>query len=108
MFLAWLRLCFAARWTLGTGVSLTSAQRPGGVDLRVDVEHCLVGPQLQEDQRIGVEGTLKDFVLQATRLLLHGAAAVGHGLGKFRTLAGFGVRGYDETNRHSPFLSWCS
>ena len=78
---------------------------PGGVDLRVDVERRLVGPELEHDQRVGVQGTLKDLELLAARLLLHGAAAVGHGLGKLGALAGLGVHGDDKTYGHASFLS---
>ena len=39
-------------------------------------------PKLKYDQLIGVESTLKDLELLAAGLLLHGAAALGHGLGE--------------------------
>src|SRR5919109_4289600 len=69
---------------------------PGGVDLRVDVERRLVGPEFEHDQLVGVQGALKDFELLATGFLLHGAAAGGHGLGEFGTLPRLGVCGDDE------------
>jgi hypothetical protein len=74
----------------------------------VRVERRLVGPQLQEDERIRVEGTLKDLVLQAAGLLLHSTAAVGHGLSEFRPFSGFGVCSNDESHRHRSFLSCCA
>jgi hypothetical protein len=52
-----------------------------GVELRVCVECCLIRPQFEQDELIGVEGALKDLVLLAAGFLLHGAAAVGHRLG---------------------------
>ena len=65
----------------------------GGVDPRVDVECCLVSPELEDHQLVGVQSTLKNLKLLAAGLLLHGAAAVGHGPGELGALAGFGVRG---------------
>jgi len=74
----------------------------------VGIERRLVIPELEHDQLIGVQGTLKDLELLAAGLLLYGTAAVGHGLGKLGTLAGFGVCSDDETDRHDLLLSWRS
>jgi hypothetical protein len=74
----------------------------------VDIERRLVVPELQHDQCVGVESALKDLELLAAGLLLHGTAAVGHGLGKLGTLLGLGVCRDDETDGHDPLLSCCS
>jgi hypothetical protein len=75
------------------------------VALRVRVERGLIGPQLEQDELIGVEGALKTLELLAAGFLLHGAAAVGHRLGKRGTLAGLGICGDDETDRYDPLFS---
>jgi hypothetical protein len=77
----------------------------GGVDLRVDVERCLVSPELEHNQFVRIQGALKDFKWLAARFLLHGAAAVGHGLGELGALPWLGVRGDNETDRHGRLLS---
>jgi hypothetical protein len=72
----------------------------------VCVERRLVGPEFECDELIGGQGALKNFELLTAGFLLHGAAAVGHRLGKLGTLAGLGIRGNDETDRHDPLLSY--
>jgi hypothetical protein len=99
---------FAGSDAVGAEVSQCKIWRPGGVELRVRVKHCLVGPELEQDNLVRIEDALKDLVLRAARFLLHGAAAVGHGLREFGTLPRRGVRGDDETDRHGPLLSCCS
>jgi hypothetical protein len=71
----------------------------------MDVERRLVGPEFKQDQRVRVEGALKDLKLLATRFLLDSPTAVGHGLGECGTLSGLGVHGNDETYGHGPILS---
>ena len=80
-------------------------RRLGRVALRVRVERRLVSPQLEGHQRVGVQGTLKHLELLTAGLLLHSAAAVGHGLGQLRAFPRFRVRRNDETNGHVFFLS---
>jgi hypothetical protein len=99
---------FAGSDAVGAKVGQGKIWRPGGVELRVRIKRYLVRPELEHDQLVRVQGALKDLELLAAGFLLHGAAAVGHRLGKLGTLAGLGVRGDDETDRHAPLLSCCS
>jgi hypothetical protein len=69
------------------------------------VEGGLIGPQLEQDKRIGAGGALQDLVLLAARFLRHGAAAIGQSPGELGALAGLGLRGDDETDGHGRFLS---
>ena len=71
----------------------------------MDVERRLVGPELEQDERVRVEGALKDLELLAAGFPLHGAAAAGHRLGEFGALSRLGVHGDDETYGHGPLLS---
>jgi hypothetical protein len=68
------------------------------------VERRQVGPAFEDDERVRVEGTPQDLALPAAGLLLHGAAAVGHGLGELGALPGLCVCGDDETDRHGLLL----
>src|SRR5262245_36257714 len=77
----------------------------GGVELCVCVKRRLVGPELECDELIGGQGTLKDLELLTAGFLLHSAAAVRYSLGEFGTLPRLGVRGDDETDRHGSLLS---
>src|SRR5712691_3971074 len=70
---------FAGSGTVGAQGSQGRIRRPGGIDLGVRVERRLVGPELEYDELIRVEGALKNLKLLAAGLLLHGAAALGHG-----------------------------
>src|SRR5919202_6345037 len=90
-------------WKSGTRRA-SRVRRPGGVALRVRVERRLVGPEFEDGELIGGQGTLKDLELLTAGFPLPSAAAVSHGPGEFGTLPRLGIRGDDETDRHGPFL----
>ena len=59
---------FARSDPVGPQVSQPRMRGLGGVDPRVDVECCLVSPELEHHQLVGVESTLKNLKLLAAGL----------------------------------------